>query len=103
VTMRSRLPQDAFTYYVSLGPDRSYAAVAEYFRVDKRTVTRRAASERWQEQVTEIENAARKNVQQKLGTTLEDMNERHLKILRVVLGKAIEALRAMPRVQQKPQ
>jgi hypothetical protein len=96
MSLRSRLPADAFAYYASLGPDRSYSAVAAYFRVDKRTVLRRAKAEGWQEQVAAIETKARKNVQEKLGNTLEEMNERHLKILRVVLGKAIEALRAMP-------
>jgi hypothetical protein len=94
--VKRKLPGDAFSYYVSLGPDRSYQAVADYFRVDKRTVLRRAKEENWQNQLATLERKAQQNVQSKLETSLTEMNERHLKILRAVLGKAIETLRAQP-------
>lgn len=94
--MRSKLPQDAFAHYISLGPGRSYAKVAEFFHVDKKTVVKRAKAEQWQEKVAEIEAQALRNTQQKAGNTLEEMNERHLKVLRAVLGRALEALRATP-------
>jgi hypothetical protein len=94
--IRSKLPADAFTYYTSLGPDRSYAAVASFFKVDKTTVVRRAKVEGWQQRLATLERKAQQNVQSKLETSLTEMNERHLKILRAVLGKAIETLRAQP-------
>ena len=94
--MRTKLPGDAFAYYVSLGPDRGYAAVASYFQVDKTTVVRRAKEERWQEKLADLERQAQERTQAKIVDSLEEMNTRHLKVLRTVLGKALEALRATP-------
>lgn len=94
--MARKLPADAFDVYMSLGPGRSYQAVADHFGVSKRAVTNRATTERWQQRATEIETKARQGAEQKLVETLEDMNTRHLKSLRVVQARAIEALRAMP-------
>jgi len=94
--MRTKLPQDAFAYYASLGPNRSYAAVANYFQVDKTTVVRHAKRDRWQAQIVDAEKKAQTRTQEKLVTTLDEMNDRHLKVLRAVLGKALEALRATP-------
>ena len=50
-----KIPQDAFTYYVSLGASRSYQKVAEKYGVTKRAVVNLAKRERWQEQVVELE------------------------------------------------
>ena len=36
--MTRRIPDDAFEYYVSLGPDRSYQSVADHYEVTKRGV-----------------------------------------------------------------
>lgn len=94
--MRSKLPQDAFAYYASLGPSRSYAAVATHFQVDKTTVVRRAKLEGWQDQIVNAEKTANARTQEKLASTLDEMNERHLRVLRAVLGKALETLRATP-------
>lgn len=94
--MARKLPTDAFDAYMSLGPGRSYQAVADHFDVSKRAVTNRATKERWQQRATEIETKARQGAEQRLVETLEDMNTRHLKSLRVVQARAIEALRAMP-------
>ena len=46
--MSGKLPDDCFAYYVSLGAERSYHAVARHYGVTKRTVARRAAEEDWQ-------------------------------------------------------
>ena len=92
----NRLPEDAFSYYVSLGPERSYQDVAKKYGVSKRTVTRIAKNDGWQGRLESIERNARQNVDQKLAETIEQMNERHLKSVRVVQAKAIEALRALP-------
>jgi len=45
--MARKIPADAFDYYASLGPDRSYRAVAERYGVSKRAVTKHAAAEGW--------------------------------------------------------
>ena len=94
--MASKLPQDAFELYVSLGDDRSYQAVADHFGVTKRAVTNRAKRDNWQPRVAEIETKARRGAEQRLVETREDMNVRHIKSLRVVQARALEALRNMP-------
>lgn len=94
--MARKLPKDAFDVYMSLGPGRSYQAVADHFGVTKRAVTNLATKERWQQCATELETKARQGAEQRLVETLEDMNTRHLKSLRVVQARAIEALRGMP-------
>ena len=38
--MTRKIPDDAFEFYVGLGPNRSYEAVAEHYDVNKRSVTR---------------------------------------------------------------
>ena len=94
--MNTKLPPDSFTYYYGLGSDRSYQAVADQFGVSKRAVTSRATKESWQERIREIERKAREKADQQIQETLEDMNGRHLKMLRVIQGKALEALKTMP-------
>jgi hypothetical protein len=94
--VRSKLPLDSFAYYASLGPDRSYAAVAAYFKVAKKTVVRRAKAEEWRAKIADIEREAQERTQKRLVLDLAEMNERHLKVLRVVLNKALETLRATP-------
>lgn len=94
--MVRKLPTDAFDLYMSLGPGRSYQAVADHFGVSKRAVTNRAAKERWQQRASELEAKARQGAEQRLVETLEDMNTRHLRSLRVVQARAVEALRKYP-------
>ena len=94
--MANKLPKDAFEFYVGLSPDRSYQAVADHFAVTKRAVTNRARKEQWQQRVAEIEAKARQGAEQRLVETLEEMNSRHVKSLRIVQARAIEALRSMP-------
>lgn len=92
----TKLPKDAFDFYVSLGAGRGYQAVADRFAVTKRAVTNRAKKEQWQQKVAEIEAKARQNAEQRLVEALEDMNGRHIKSLRIVQARALEALRSMP-------
>ncbi len=94
--MSAKIPGDAFAHYVSLGPGRSYAAVAEKYHVTKRAVTKLAARENWQQRIHEIERKARRASEEKAVENLAQMNDRHLKSLRVIQGKALEALKAMP-------
>jgi transposase len=94
--MPGKLPFDAFDYYYSLGPGRSYAAVASHYGVSKRAVTSRALQERWQERILDMERQVRESVTQKTRETLEEMTERHLRVLKAIQRKALEALRSMP-------
>ncbi|MEE9394386.1 MAG: hypothetical protein V3W41_17960 [Planctomycetota bacterium] len=57
--MSTKLPSEAVDYYLSLGAERSYIAVARLFEVSKRTVSRRAAEEDWQSRVEELERPDR--------------------------------------------
>ena len=57
--MRRKVPQDAFDYYLSLGRERSYRAVAEWCGVAKQTITKVAGREQWQNKIAEIEAKAR--------------------------------------------
>ncbi len=92
----NRLPQNAFEHYVRLGPERSHQTVADYFGVSKRAVTKRAVSEKWRQKAAELDETARAGSERKLLESLEEMSERHLRSLRVIQGKALEALRGMP-------
>lgn len=94
--MPNRIPPDALEYYVSLGPERSYQKVADRYGVSKRAVTKHAVRARWQEKVLELERKAHESVAKKALESLEAMNLRHMKSLKVIQGKALEALRAMP-------
>lgn len=94
--MANRIPPDAFHFYLGLGPVRSYQAVGDRYGVSKRAVTKLATRERWQDRVVELERKAREGAEQKALESLEAMNLRHLRSLKVVQGKALEALRSMP-------
>ena len=94
--MTHKIPADAFHYYISLGVGRSYQAVADKYGVSKRAVTRRAVQENWQARAAELEAKARRNADQRAVETLKEANNRHLKLLRLVQTRAIEALKAMP-------
>jgi len=89
----SKLGPDAFACYVTT---RSYEAVAKKFGVSKRTVVRSAKRGDWQRRLEAVEKEARERVEKKLVETIEAMDTRHLKSLRVIQGKSLEALRAMP-------
>jgi len=91
-----KVPSTAFEFYFSLGTGRSYQSVAAHFGVTKQAITKVAARERWAERLAELESASRQRSTEKASETLDEMNERHLKILRAVQSKAIEGLRSMP-------
>ena len=92
-SVRKRIPANAFDHFLSLGLSRSYQSVADWCGVSKQAVTRLAKEERWLERVAELERKARDKSEEKFVETLEAMNERHLKTLRVIQGKALEALK----------
>ena len=90
-----KIPPDAFDFYFSLGPSRSYRAVAERYGVTKRAVTNLAKREEWQRRLLEVEVKAREESDKKKGQALEAAYDRHMKALRLVFGKGVEALRQM--------
>ncbi|MBL8800446.1 MAG: hypothetical protein JNN27_00500 [Planctomycetes bacterium] len=94
--MNKRLPADAFAYYLHLGPDRGYAAVAEHFGVSKRTVTTAAAREKWQERVAQADAKVRDEAQRQYVDSVRLMNEQHLKVLQFVLSRGLDSLRNAP-------
>ena len=91
-----KIPPDAFDFYFSLGPPRSYQAVADKYGVTKRAVTVLAKRENWQTRLTEVEQKAQARTDEKKVDALEAAHEQRLKALRLVLGKGIEGLRDMP-------
>ncbi len=93
--MTGKLPADAFAFYVALGDDRSYQAVADRFGVLKKAVTRKAVREDWAGRLAKIEEHARQELDRKLGETIETMHERHLKMIQMLQMKAVAALRSM--------
>ena len=94
--MNRKLPPDAFDFYVNLGPDRSYEKVAAHYGISKRGVTKAAHREDWSGRLTRIEAQARQATDKKLGESIEEMNERHLKVVKAVLGKGLETLKSLP-------
>ncbi|MBK9386046.1 MAG: hypothetical protein IPN34_14640 [Planctomycetes bacterium] len=93
---RTILPVDAFEYFFALGPNRSFAEVAKHYRVSRKTVARTAESDRWLQRIAEREKKLRDATEEKALETLEAMNLRHLKTLRIVQAKALEALKNYP-------
>lgn len=94
--MSRKIPPDAFELYMSLGPGRSYQAVAGKYGVTKRAVVDLAKRERWQHRAMEIEAKAKQAAVEKTQETLEAVNARHLRALRAIQAKAFETLRQMP-------
>lgn len=90
-----KIPPDAFDFYFSLGPTRSYQAVADKYGVTKRAVTNLAGREDWQRRLAEIEAKARDEADKKRTQTLEAVYEQHMTALRLVFGKGVEALKGM--------
>ena len=91
----AKIPPEAFEYYVSLGLQRSYQAVADRYGASKRAVTKRAAAEKWAERLIKIERTARERIDSRMTETLEAVNARHLQTLRAIQAKALNTLQVM--------
>jgi len=91
-----KLPDDAYAYYLALGPRRSHQAVADHFDVDKKTVTNRAVKEGWRQRIDDHERAERERLERKAAESVEAMNDRHLKVISYIQAKGVEALKSMP-------
>ncbi len=94
--MTTRIPPDAFEQYVALGDDRSYERLAEELGVTKRSICRRAAKDNWQSKLAAMERAARDDSEARMQESISSMRERHLRTMKAIQGKALEALRAYP-------
>ena len=94
--MATKLPLDAYEYYYSLGPARSYQAVAAHYGVTKRAVVKRALAEHWQGKIVERDTRVRDHVAKRTEESLEEMMERHLRQVKAIQARALEALRSMP-------
>lgn len=77
----SKLPEDAYAFYVSLGPKRSYRAVAEHYSVSKRTVTKRASRERWQDKLGAAVRTTQQEVEREAADALSATASRQLRYL----------------------
>ena len=75
---RRRLPEEAFGYYVALGPGRSYRQVGEHFGVAEKTVARTALKDDWQGRLSKLFQDARDNADAEAATTLERMQTQHV-------------------------
>jgi hypothetical protein len=94
--MNRKLTPEAFEYYFGLGADRSYRAVAEKFHVAKKTVVATAKREGWQERIAQRDQAATKRAEDRVVESLTAMKDRHLRMIRAVQSKALDALKNMP-------
>lgn len=87
--MKRKIPTNAFEVYFAMGQGRSYDALAERFKVSKQAITKTAIKERWQERVAEIEQRVQADSKEKVVDLLNEMNERHLRVLRAIQAKAL--------------
>ena len=94
--MKRKIPTNAFEVYFAMGPGRSYDALAERFKVSKQAITKTATKERWQERVAEIEQRVQADSKERVVDLLNEMNERHLRVLRAIQAKALETLKDVP-------
>ena len=91
-----KIPEDAFERYVALGPGRSYQTLADKLGVDKRSVTRLAAKEKWVERLGKIQEEARAATDKKLVSDLQAVRERQLQQARFLQAQALKALKELP-------
>jgi hypothetical protein len=94
--MSSKVPSDAFAFYVALGPERSYQAVGDHFGVTKRTIVRTAGRENWSARLEAIEKKTRELTDAKLASDLHEMQLRHQKIVLAMASRAAKAIAEYP-------
>jgi len=92
--MKTKIPADAFDFYVAQGEQRSYQATADRFGVSKCAIVKCAKREHWVERLEKIEADARAMSDRKLTETIAEMHERHAKALKAIYARAVEGLRS---------
>jgi len=91
-----KIPDDAFDFYVGLGPTRSYQSVGDRYGVSKRAVVKHASKEKWAERLGDIQKDARVESDKKIATELGDMHERHIKMLKAMAARALMGIKEFP-------
>ena len=91
--MTRKIPTNAFEIYLAMGTGRSYQALAKRFAVSKQAITKLARKESWQRKLEEFEQQVRAEAREQAIDVLGEMNERHLKVVRAIQGKALETLK----------
>ena len=76
-----------------MGVSRSYEALAKRYGCSKKSVTKRAVKERWQERARELETNAVRESEKRVGESVGAARERHERIAKIILAKAVEALK----------
>lgn len=94
--MSNKIPEDAFAYYVSLQEERSHEAVAKFFGVSKRAVTKAAARQDWAARLEKIERDGRERADKKLAEAAGEVHLRHRKMLQGMAGRAVKAIAEFP-------
>jgi hypothetical protein len=90
--MARKIPPEAFELWVNLGPKRTYRQVAQHYGVTHHGVRKRATEDGWQKRLAEIEKKADEKRDEHLAETKEQMDDRHLKMCRMVMAKAMKTL-----------
>ena len=94
--MSSRIPDEAFDFYLSLGPERTYEAVAAHFGASLGGVKKVALRESWQARLAEIEDEVQARLDKRFADEVEEARDRHLKTVRAMMGRAFDPLRGRP-------
>ena len=84
--------EEAFAFYVSLGHERSLEAVRQKYNVTRAAVTKAVRRGKWYERLAKIEAEAKANADKKLAESRTQVLERHLRSVRAVQSKALQAL-----------
>ena len=94
--MSSRIPDEAFDFYLSLGPERTYEAVAAHFGASLGGVKKVALRESWQARLAEIEDEVQARLDKRFADEVEEARDRHLKTVRAMMGRALKGLQQYP-------
>lgn len=94
--MSARIPDEAFDFYLALGPDRTYEAVAEHFGASLGGIKKAALRESWQARLAEIEDEVQARLDQRFADEVDEMRGRHLKTVRAMMGRALKGLQQYP-------
>jgi hypothetical protein len=95
--MRKRIPaEEAFQYYLSLGPSRSYEQVAQQFGASLRGVTKCAGKHKWSARMAKIDRDAQERTEKEFAESKAETRERHLKVLKAIEMQGLAALQKFP-------
>jgi hypothetical protein len=94
--MRNRIPhEEAFQYYLALGPSRSYEQVAEKYSVTLRGVTKCAATHKWGDRMRKLDREAQEKTDRAFAESKAETRERHLKMLKAIETRGLQALQKL--------